>query len=155
VPHIELDEVFWAEGWQFREDADVQQRLDALLSGPAIKGWVACGNWNNRLSALGDPFGDADAIVWLDFPRRVIMPRVIRRTLARGLTRRDIWHGNRERLTNLFKRNPEENIVRWSWTEHDTNQKRYRALAEVDSRVIQLRTPREATRWLTSRGGAA
>ncbi|WP_245993300.1 hypothetical protein [Xylanimonas allomyrinae] len=83
------------------------------------------------------------------------MRRVIRRTLARGITRRELWHGNRERLANLLSRDPEQNIVRWAWTEHARYRARYAALAATDPRVVRLRSPREARRWLRSLDPAA
>ena len=44
------------------------------------------------------------------------MSRVVRRTLRRGLLRTELWHGNREDLRNLLDRDPEQNVVLWSWT---------------------------------------
>ena len=46
------------------------------------------------------------------------MPRVVRRTLWRGLLRTELWHGNREDLRNLLRRDPDQNVVLWSWTSH-------------------------------------
>jgi hypothetical protein len=46
------------------------------------------------------------------------MWRVMRRTLKRLLTREELWNENRERLRNLLKADPEENIVLWAWTNH-------------------------------------
>ncbi|MCL1899361.1 MAG: toxin, partial [Promicromonosporaceae bacterium] len=150
VHHIELDEVFWDTDWQQADDATVTRRLSALLTGPAATGWVACGNWNDRLAQIAGPLDDADVIVWLDYSRWVIMRRVIGRTLRRAVTGRPIWHGNRERLSNLFKWNPQDNIIRWSWTEHTNYRRRYSALRASDPRVIRLTSPRQAARWLRS-----
>ena len=148
VTHIELDAIFWDRDWTFADDDVAQARLRDLLDGEASDGWVACGNWNNRLGPDGGLLADADAIVWLDYSRRVIMPRIVRRTVSRALTRREIWHGNRERPANLLKRSPEDNIIRWSWTQHFAYRERYARLAAEDPRVIRLRTPREARRFL-------
>ncbi|QAY71887.1 toxin [Xylanimonas protaetiae] len=145
VPHLELDEVFWDAGWQYRDLPDAHERLAAFLAGPGAGGWAIDGNWNTRLEGMLD---GADVVAWLDYPRRVVMPRVVWRTVARGVTRRRLWHGNRERLANLVKRDPEQNIVRWAWTQHEGYRARYVALAAHDPRVVRLRTPREARRWL-------
>ncbi len=147
VPHLELDEVFWDTGWQMRDLHAAHERLDAFLAGPGRDGWVADGNWNVRLDGALD---GADAVVWLDYPRRVVMPRVLRRTVVRGVTRRPLWHGNRERLANLLRRDPDENIVLWAWTEHDAYRDRYAALAASGAPVVRLASPREARRWLAS-----
>jgi adenylate kinase family enzyme len=147
VAHIELDEVFWAEGWRKRTRDEGRERLDALLHGVAANGWVVDGNWS---SMTGDAFAAADALVWLDYPRRTVMARVIWRTLVRGLTRRELWNGNRESLGSLLRRDPEQSIVRWSWTQHAAYRERYAELAAAGVRVVRLSSPREARQWLES-----
>jgi len=145
VAYRELDDVFWDEGWTQRAPDDGQEILREFLAGPGRDGWVVDGNWNSR---IGDVLAGADAVVWLDYPRRVVMPRVVWRTVARGITRRELWHGNRERLGNLLRRDPQENIVAWAWTQHDAYREQYAALARSDPRVIRVTSPRAARRWL-------
>ena len=147
VPHRELDEVFWAPNWQQRDTNEALANLQAWLAEPGADGWVLCGNWNNKLGALLD---DADTIVWLDYSRWVVMPRIIWRTLARIISRRDIWHGNRERPGNIFKRDPNQNIMRWAWTHHNAYRERYLKLAAEDARVVRLASPKAARLWLKS-----
>lgn len=43
---------------------------------------------------------------------------VLVRTLRRGLTGVELWNGNRETLRNLLRRDPQHNILLWSWTNH-------------------------------------
>lgn len=147
VGHLELDAVFWAEGWTKRELDDAHARVREFLASDSTRhGWVVDGNWDSRRQGLLD---DVDALVWLDYPRRVVMRRVVLRTLRRGVLREELWHGNRERLRNLLRRDPEENIVLWAWTRHGTYHERYGALhASGRVPVIRLRHPREAQRWL-------
>ena len=142
--HIELDAVFWAPGWRHRDPEEGRAILRGLL--PA-DGWVTCGNWTSR---VGDVLADADVIVWLDLPRWRVMPRVVLRTLGRGLTRRELWHGNRERLANLLKRDPEENIVRWAWTQHEAYRRTWTARTQAGEPVLRLTRPREVRAWLQS-----
>ena len=104
------------------------------------------GNWSTN---LGDALRGLEAIVWLDYPRRVVMPRVVRRTLARVVLRRKLWHGNRERWRSLVRRQPAENIVLWAWTQHDAYREQYqRAAADGSVPVVRLRDPRQARQWL-------
>ena len=117
------------------------------LLAAAPGGWVACGNWNRR---VGEALDGADLIVWLDQPRWRVMPRVVRRTMWRGLTRRELWHGNRERLGNLLKRDPEENIARWAWTRHEAYRRQWIARAAAGDPVLRLSSPREIRAWLRS-----
>ncbi|MCL1872083.1 MAG: toxin [Promicromonosporaceae bacterium] len=147
VPHLELDEVFWDAGWEYRDPDEARARLAEFLAGPGAGGWAVDGNWNGRLAGMLD---DADVVAWLDYPRRVVMARVVWRTVRRGATRQELWHGNRERLGNLLRRDPEQNIVRWSWTEHHNYRARYAALAAQDARIVRLTTPAAAARWLAA-----
>ena len=148
VPHVELDEVFWGPGWVMRDAEQARADVRARTVGGA---WVADGNWTTN---LGDALDDADAVVWLDYPRRVVMARVVRRSVWRGLTRRELWHGNRESLRDLVRRDPEDNIVLWAWTSYARVRERYAALADrPGARVVQLTSPRAARRWLAQQAG--
>jgi adenylate kinase family enzyme len=146
VPHRELDEVFWGPAWTKKDPEAARAILRELLDGDA--GWVVDGNWNTQRAGLGD---DADVVVWLDYPRAVVMARVVRRTLARGLSRRELWHGNREDLRNLLRRDPEQNIVLWAWTSFARTREGYlREAAAGAVPVVRLRSPRAARRWLAA-----
>lgn len=147
VPRLELDEVFWDAGWVLRDADEAHRLLAGFLAGRGRDGWVVDGNWNDRLAGALD---SADAVVWLDMPRHVVMSRVLRRTVWRGLTRRELWHGNRERLTSLLRRDPEENIVLWAWTEHHAYRERYAALTASGAPVTRLRSARDVRRWLAA-----
>jgi adenylate kinase family enzyme len=147
VPYRELDEVFWGPGWQMKEPEEGRALLRDFLAA-SDDGWVLDGNWNGARDGLGD---DADVVLWLDYPRRVVMSRVVRRTLGRALLRRRLWHGNRERLGTLLRRDPEENIVVWAWTSHAANRERYTREAALGAvPVVRLRSPRAARRWLAT-----
>ena len=145
VPHLELDGVFWDADWTKRDVDEARALIRAFVSS-AERGWVTDGNWTAGTEGL---LTDADAFVWLDYPRRTVTARVVRRTLRRGLLRTELWHGNRENLRNVLNSDPEQNVVLWSWTSHTRTRTRYSTLAtESPIPVIRLRSPREATRWL-------
>jgi len=149
VPHVELDEVLWDSGWRHRDHDEARARLAATLAGPGADGWVADGNWNSRGHGLDEA---ADVVVWLDPPRRVVIRQLVLRTVGRGLTRRELWHGNREDLRTLLSRDPHDNVVLWSWTHFDAYRAQYGALAARDPRVVRLGSRREAAAWLDSLG---
>ncbi|GEK20860.1 AAA family ATPase [Cellulomonas xylanilytica] len=145
VPHLELDEVFWDAGWTKRDLDEARALIGAFVSS-ADQGWVTDGNWSVGTDGL---LLDADAFVWLDYPRRTVTSRVVRRTLRRGLLRTELWHGNREDLRNVLNPDPDQNVVLWSWTSHARVRARYATLsAESPIPVVRLRSPREANRWL-------
>ena len=153
LPHLELDSVQHRAGWveapveEFRQEVrDFRDRSDVEAGG-----WVVDGNYASK---LGDVLDTADCVVWLDYSRRVVMTRVVRRTLARLLDRQELWNGNRERWSSLARRRPEENIVLWAWTKHDDYRERYAAAAGQSAvPFVRLRTPLQAEHWLRSLGG--
>lgn len=151
VGHLELDAVFWDTGWTYRDPAEARDRIREFLA-KHPEGWVVDGNWNSRLEGLLDPGTPegADSWVWLDQPRWVVMWRVIRRTLARGLLRRELWHGNRENVSSMFRRDPQQNIVRWAWTTYETNRQRMLDRVSTGAPVVWLRGQREIDVWLAS-----
>jgi hypothetical protein len=96
----------------------------------------------------------ADTVVWLDYPRGVVMRRVIRRTARRLITREELWNGNREPLLGALRADPRANIVLWAWTHYAEIVERYES-AMADERYrhlrfVRLRGHAEATDWLAS-----
>lgn len=151
VARLELDAVFWDAEWTYRdlEEAHAQVRAFAAEN---PDGWVVDGNWTSRLQGLLDPGtpGGADVYVWLDHPRRTVMRRVIGRTLRRGILQKELWHGNRERVRDWVRWEPEHNIVRWAWTNHPVTRERMLQRIADGVPVVRLRGQREVDAWLSS-----
>ena len=99
-------------------------------------------------------FSRVDTVVWLDMPHRVTMSRVVRRTVGRGILRRELWNGNRESLRNLLTTEPEVNIVLWAWTQRDKYRKQYRAAEEdtTNSHLnwVHLTSSKDARDWIAT-----
>lgn len=160
VPLLEVDEIVHLEGWRTATQDEFDAGLEGfLVSQAAARGWVVDGNYATRLAAVTDT---ADTVVWLDYPRWLVMGRLIRRTLGRLLRRTRLWNGNRERWRTLASRDPMRNILRWTWTQHDTYRRRYTDLSSAaeagadapsttdapPQRWVRLRDPRQAEAWL-------
>ena len=147
LPHIELDGFFHQPGWQ---QAPTEEFRASVLAAFAAhpEGWVADGNYRSR---LGDLIR-ADVTVWLDYPRWVVGPRIVRRTLGRAVTRRELWNGNRERWSAVFSRDPETNVVLWSFTQHRSYREAFTAdrAADPTGTWVVLRSPRATRRWLST-----
>jgi len=112
VPFVELDAVFHQRGWQPLPVEEFRRRVEAIVAGDA---WVIDGNY----SAVRDlVWARADTVIWFDLPRRTVMRRILVRTLSRAITRAELWNGNRESITGLFRLDPNKSIIRWSWTQH-------------------------------------
>jgi adenylate kinase family enzyme len=113
--------------------------------------WVIDGNYR-KVVVDGPVWQRADTVVWLDLPRRTVMRQITARTLRRMVRREELWNGNRELLRDLWARDPDKSIIRWSWVHHAKYQERYRSamtspsLAHLD--FVRLTSHGEAERWL-------
>jgi len=147
VPHLELDSVFHQPGWTELDLPTFKARVREFAAQPR---WVIDGDYRVRLDDL--VWERADTVVWLDFPRWVVMGRLLRRTIGRLLTRQELWNGNRESLRNALSRDPEISILRWSWTRHRAYRESYDVVrsdpAHAHLTFIRFRHPRQAERWL-------
>jgi adenylate kinase family enzyme len=154
VPLLELDAVFWDAGWTYR-DLDEARAIIAEFAAEHPRGWVVEGNWSSRLDGMLEPGapGGADAVVWLDYPRALVMRRIVGRTLRRGVTREELWHGNRERPGSWLRWAPERNIVRWAWVQHPVLRERMRRRMRAGEPIVRLADPRAATAWLSALPG--
>ena len=150
---LELDAVFWDAGWRKR-DVDEAKELVRRFVAQHPDGWVIDGNWTSTLDGMLDPPHGSDAVVWLDHPRRVVMARIMRRTLRRGILREELWHGNRERPSTWLRLAPEENILAWAWTSHPAVRERMSRHIADGWPVIRLSGRRAVDAWLAglSRG---
>ena len=83
----------------------------------APRGWVTCGNY---LSKCGDlMFPPADTAIWLDHGRWLVTWRTAKRTIRRAVTRQKLFGNDiREPLTNFYRWDPAENVIRWAWVYH-------------------------------------
>lgn len=112
VPHIEMDALFHQADWTPAEAAAFRASIDAAA---AVDGWTMDGNY----SAVRDlSFHRAEVMVALDFPRSLVMRQLIPRTLHRVVTQQELWNGNTESWSNLWRWDPTRSVIRWSWTRH-------------------------------------
>jgi adenylate kinase family enzyme len=121
VPHVELDAIFHQPGWTELPDDEFRRRVAAEVAGD---GWVVDGNYGAVKDLV---WAAADTVVWLDRPRATVIRRLVLRSARRTVTRQELWNGNREPWSGLFRRDPRENLVLWSWMNHGKQAERYRA----------------------------
>ena len=124
LPVVHLDKLWWKSGWINRTEGEFDALLDAVLLGEE---WVIDGNY---LRTLPRRLERCDAVVLLDYPRRVCLLRALRRILTwRGRTRPDMAADCPERLDGEF--------VRWIWEFHRTQ--RPQVLELLDGWTGELR----------------
>lgn len=150
VPHIELDGIYHQPGWTPLPVPEFRARVSEKAAGPE---WVIDGNYSDVRDLV---WGAADAVIVLDYPRSIVMNRVVRRSLVRAATRRQLWNGNQESFKFLLSKDPEKNIIRWASAAIDTLHERY-LTAMKDPRwtgltFVRLTHPRQAAAFLSALG---
>ena len=154
LTHIELDALFHQPNWTPSTPEEFQARLRAAMAegDDQTDGWTVCGSYRSASGRIHHQA--ADTIVWLDMPRSLTMRRVIWRTVRRAATREELWNGNREPLTNFYKWDPDENIIRWAWTRfHGYREQNFASMSDGSwdhLTVHHLRSPAEVERFKAS-----
>ncbi|WP_067481496.1 adenylate kinase [Actinomadura hibisca] len=119
LPRYELDALHHGPGWEPRPTF-----VTEVTAFSATGRWVTEDQYHGK---LGDLLWErADTVVWLDLPRRTVMARVLRRSVSRAVTGRELWNGNRERWRDWLRA---DHPVRWAWTQHARKRAATAALA--------------------------
>lgn len=142
LPRYELDALHHGPGWVKRPEFEAD-----------VARFAAEARWVTEDQYYG-PLGDllwrrADTLVWLDLPRRDVMRQVIRRSVVRAATRRELWNGNRESVRGwLDPGHP----MRWAWSQH--YRKRFTVAERIEEHphltVVQLASTEDVRRWSAS-----
>jgi adenylate kinase family enzyme len=141
LPYTELDSLYHGPGWVPRPEF-----LDDVRAVVAGDRWTSEWQYNKARPLL---LARADTLIWLDFPRRTVMHRVLRRSFRRAVLREPIFNGNTEGLRDWID---PAHPVRWAWSTHGQLTAKVQAAIEQrpDLTVIRLRSPAEVRRWLAS-----
>lgn len=146
--HLEMDSVFHRDGWADEAPIHFVPALDEFTQ---AERWVVDGNYTSH-GVRDVVWPRADTFIWLDLPRRTTMSRVVRRTLRRVFTREELWGEVKEPFTNLYSRDPYENIIVWTWTRHGHTREKFETAMTHGSwdhaAVIHLQSPSEVKRFL-------
>jgi adenylate kinase family enzyme len=99
LPVIHLDFHYWHSGWQPCERIGWRERCAALAATPD---WIMNGNFSDTHDIR---MPRADTLIWLDYPRRTCMRRVLLRIVKDyGRHRQDMPERCREQLDPEFIR---------------------------------------------------
>jgi adenylate kinase family enzyme len=146
VPHIELDGIVHGPNWVDLSDEEFHARTAEALSGD---GWVVDGNY----AAVRDlTTGQAETVIWLDYPIIIPLWRVFPRTVRRIIRKEELWNGNRETWRGaLFGR---DSLVVWILKMHRVRRREFTALfnapEHANRTLVRLRSPRATARWLAN-----
>jgi adenylate kinase family enzyme len=97
LPLVHMDQLGWQAGWVETEKAELQARLAEAVAGER---WLIEGNYG---STLAPRLERADTVIYLDFPIRLCLWRLIRRIITlRGQSRPEMPEGCPERFDAAF-----------------------------------------------------
>jgi adenylate kinase family enzyme len=144
LPVIHLDREYWSPGWIEPKPEAWTARVEALAARDA---WVMDGNYSGTFSIR---MPRAQAVVWLDLPRRVYFPRALLRTVKNyGRVRPDLGPGCPEKFDWSF-------YADWVWTYPTRSRPRTLALLKElpkDKVIVVLRRPREVRSFVAGLPG--
>ena len=147
VPHIELDALHWEPNWVEAPNDLFRERVKQSLQGDS---WVVDGNYHQVRDIV---WSRADTVVWLDYPFRIIIGRLAKRTLRRIFTHEKLWNGNQEHIRGLFTR---DSVFLWAIQTYRRRRRQYPILLRRPENshltVVRLRSPREAAEFLSTFG---
>ena len=144
LPYHDMDAMYHGPNWQpiSSFDADVAQIV-------ATPRWIFDSDGYRSVRDL--MWGRADAVIWLDFSRTVVMSRVLRRSALRALGHEPIFNGNVETFRDWLD---PEHPVQWAWTQYAHRRqamlRRFADPSYAQVRRICIRKPQAADEWLAN-----
>ncbi|MFN8771079.1 MAG: hypothetical protein ACK5WP_09485 [Neisseriaceae bacterium] len=79
LPVFHLDDLYWLKGWSRPSEKEWLEKLNQLVNN---NNWIIDGNYYNSLDIR---FGQADYVIYLDYPITLCLFRAFKRTLNRRL----------------------------------------------------------------------
>jgi adenylate kinase family enzyme len=144
--HVELDAINHQPDWGHLPVEEFHRRLTELAARPR---WIVDGNYVDLTEHILWP--RAELIVWLDMPLRLVLARLVRRSITRIVRRTELWHGNRETWAMLFS---QESIVLWAVKSHGRHRRQLPVKLAPPmlpaEYAVRLTHPREVKAWLAS-----
>lgn len=146
IPHVELDALHWGPDWAPADVETFRARTSQALLGDT---WVSDGNYHAVRDIV---WGQADTIIWLDYPLPTALWRLWWRTLRRVFAREELWNRNRERFREQFF--SRDSLFLWALRSARRRRREYPALLSSPEyqhlEVVHLRSPRATRAWLAS-----
>jgi len=143
VKHVEIDALLWLPNWtQRNKDELATLLLQEIAQGPV----VVDGNFASK----GIKPAQGDVLIFLDYPRWLIISRLIRRSLSRVIFRKELWSGNREEFSFLISTDPELNPILFAYKTHSERHSSYTKLLNESTSTQNhiVKNPRQLRKLL-------
>jgi adenylate kinase family enzyme len=141
IPVLDADDLCWRPGWVQVPKDEQRALLERLTSADT---WILDAAYHAWRDIVLER---TDLVVALDYPRWRSLTRLLWRTVAGIVTRREICHGNRDSWRSIIGR---DSIVSWHFTSFRRQRERMREWAAAASgpSVVLLHRPRQAEEFL-------
>tara|TARA_B100001121_G_C18470741_1_gene517784 strand:+ start:152 stop:685 length:534 start_codon:yes stop_codon:yes gene_type:complete len=144
VPYVQLDEIFWKPNWKESCDEEFFSKVEEIVSSDR---WILDGNYTRTIPIK---WKRVQMVVYLDMPFYIVLYRIVKRSLLRGLKNEELWHGNRETVwKHLFTR---DSMILWTIRNFYKNRKKYTELFEKKDyshiKFVRLRTNKEVEKFV-------
>ncbi len=139
--YLDLDSHCWESNWTPGNYEVVKHRIVKAM---AADRWVSDGNYG-KFREIQLP--RTTTLVWLDYSLPVCLLRLLRRTVIRTVTRKELWAGNRESFYRQFF--SKRSIFLFLFRQHPQLRRHYWDMVHGEAghlKVIRLGSPREARR---------
>ncbi len=138
LPVFHMDQLNWKPGWVESSKNEIRERLARIV---ATDRWLIDGTYGGT---LGERLERADTVVYLDYPIRLCVTRLLRRIWTyRGRSRPDMTEGCPERFDLEFL----IYLMRWN---SGPRLRMEATLRGHEHKIIRLRSPEELENWLDS-----
>lgn len=138
LPLFHMDQLNWQPGWVESSKDEIRKKLAEIVG---TERWLIDGNYGGTLA---ERLERADTVVYLDYPIRLCLVRVIHRIWTyRGRTRPDMTEGCPERFDLEFM----IYLLRWN------SGPRLRTEAKLkghEHKIVRLGNPDALQRWMAS-----
>jgi len=137
IPHVELDELFWKQGWI---ESDSEEFYHSVAQAIDQDSYVCCGNYSRVRELL---FLKATHIVWLNYSFQRVLFRALKRTIHRSLFKVKVCNGNVESFKKSFL--SKDSILLWVIKTYKRRRKEYPVLLKKEAlkgtKIIELKRP--------------
>lgn len=136
LPVHHMDQLNWRSGWVESSKDELRTRLDAIVAGDR---WLIDGNYGGTMEPR---LARADTVVYLDYPIRLCLWRLLRRIWTyRGRTRPDMTEGCPERFDLAFF----FYVLTWNRGPRVRTEEK---LKDHKGKIVRLKSPRALQAWL-------
>ena len=140
LPVFHMDQLNWKSGWI---ESSKEELLGKIANVIAADRWIIDGTYGGTLA---ERIARADTVIYLDFPIRLCILRLLKRIWTyRGRSRPDMTEGCPERFDAAFL----WYLICWNSGPKLRMEQRIRG---HENKIIRLKSPAVLNRWLDSLG---